>query len=285
MLIECHTNKGLIFIFYNLLIDELIDSFWITLLSASSVGAIITATFTIIFNKLAKNREEYITMSRYKIDVISKSKPYLNQEALLYGKLSFALNEQRENNDYLLCFYFICNILFIKQKILYEYGDIQFDKTISEEVIADIGDHLIRILSNNVVHMTLFDLENMANFVKFNQSYPAFKREFEDKNNEIFNKFQEGISNLEDTDYRDLKQSCLCFYRLMKFELLYIYKLWYKTEPNSSSIEKEVLDYIKKQSIEHIDLSESYKKYYKHITLSGLSKWEKFEKENQLGRY
>ena len=148
----------------------MIDSLVITLLSASGVGAIITATFTIIFDKLARNREEYITMSRYKIDVISKSKPYLNQEALLYGKLSYALKEQGENPDYLLCFYYICNILFIKQKILEEYGDIQFDKTVSEEVIADIGDHLIRLLTNNTVKMSILDLENMANLVKFKQS-------------------------------------------------------------------------------------------------------------------
>ena len=71
----------------------------------------------------------------------------------------------------------------------------------------------------------------------------------------------------------------------MKFELLYIYKLWYKTKPTSSNNENEVLDYIKKQSIEHKYLSESYKKYYKHITFSGLSKWKKFEKENQLDMY
>ena len=259
------------------------DSLVITLLSASGVGAIITAMFTIIFNKLAKNRDEYITMSRYKIDVISRSKPYLNQEALLYGKLSYDLKKQGENIDYLLCFYYICNILFIKRKILEEYGDIQFDKTISEEVIADIGDNLIRTLTNNTMNMSILDLENMANMVQFRQSYPAFKREYDHKNNEIINKIQTGLSNLKETEYNDLKLSCLCFYRLMKFELLYIYKLWYKTEPTSSNIENEVLDYIQKQSIEHKNLSESYKKYYKHINLSGLNKLKKFEKENQLG--
>ena len=33
----------------------------------------------------------------------------------------------------------------------------------------------------------------------------------------------------------------------MKFELLYLYKLWYKTKPTSSNNENEVLDYIKKK--------------------------------------
>jgi len=250
-------------------------------------GGLGVAIFNHVSQRSIRNREEFTTLSKYKIDTISKSKPYLVQLANLYVTLAYALPENKVDVDNLRCFYLVCNILNIRQKIQQQYGDVQFDNINAEEVISAASEYLITQLLDPTTTITVIDISRMSDLVSSEPPYYLF---LDDVNRteakKLLDKFQSWLTNLDDPIYENLRLSCLCYYGLTNLEVTYLYRIWYKNEPKFSNLNPDIVNYIKKQINDDNNkkMQEIYRNYLKRISNFGLSRRDKLVKKLKLNK-
>src|ERR1041385_9143774 len=111
-------------------------------------GGIGAALLTAFANRLSKKREQYLDIAKYKIDTISKAKPYLIQQArycdLLFSHLS--TNKDRSDIDAKLCLYYISNFLFHRSEIHRQFGEVQFDHLEAERIVRNYENMIIGVI-------------------------------------------------------------------------------------------------------------------------------------------
>jgi hypothetical protein len=103
------------------------------LLGAGGIGAIITK----IYDHWMTKRQERIDMARIRLDTISKAAPYYSRLAVYNcWNLASLLRSENETPDFELMFYYLCNILYLRHKIIQTFGEIQLDNLEAEEIIG-----------------------------------------------------------------------------------------------------------------------------------------------------
>jgi|SRR5918992_6234296 hypothetical protein len=108
----------------------------ITTLAAISVAAAIIAALT---NWLIRNRQEFIEISKYRMESISKTRAYsqliryYSSVASLFG---YAIKYGRERVDSTLLLYYICCIHYLHRKSLEQVGDLQLANLDGEKFVA-----------------------------------------------------------------------------------------------------------------------------------------------------
>lgn len=259
---------------------------WLDIAILIGTGGLGVALFNHFSQRSIRNREEFTTLSTYKIDTISKSKPYLVRLANLYVTLSYALVRNRDKVDYLRCFYLVCNILSIRQKIQQEYGDVQFDNINAEEVISAVSEYFINQLLDPSTNVSVNDISRMSDLVSSGNPYYLF---IDDVNKtevkKLLDKFESWLKKLDDSTYENLRLTCLCYYGLTNLEVTYLYRIWYKSEPKFSNLDRDIVSYIEMQMNGDNDkMREIYRNYYNRISSFGLGRKDRLLRKLNLNR-
>jgi hypothetical protein len=223
------------------------------------IGAVATA-FTLLIESIRdwiiKRREEYVDISKYKIDSISKSRPNLIKQASYYNAIHAQLTDNDTNPE--LCFFYMCNILMLNKIFFETYGQIQFDNRLAEDTIGAIGD---KILSSLDESLGLESSARMETLARLELSYDEFKRVIIPTNDNLYKKFSTWLYVTKSSD--DMIKSCKTYAELIMLELNIIYQIWYKKQkPSYIFLSKDVRNY----------LAESYDLYYSRI-YSMAGKW------------
>ncbi|MFZ0895164.1 MAG: hypothetical protein WAZ77_11750 [Candidatus Nitrosopolaris sp.] len=128
-------------------------------------------------------RQERIEMTRIRMDTISKAAPYYSRLAVYNcWNLASLLGPENETRDFELMFYYLCNILYLRHKIIQTFGEIQLDNLEAEGIIGD----LLRAI-NNLVTNGLGRLE-------------ASRIEYLVENDTPFHAFHDTLQRAENTD-------------------------------------------------------------------------------------
>lgn len=107
----------------------------VTAIISSGVAVVLIESFR---DWLFKRRNEFVEQPKQKIEIISKVTAYYNQIAFNRVQFSRELGKDVKECDTALCMYYLCNILELKQKIRFLFGDIQLDNLEAEEITDKI---------------------------------------------------------------------------------------------------------------------------------------------------
>lgn len=95
------------------------------------------AMVTLFFNHLMRKRQERLDMERLRLDTISKAAPYYSRLAVYNcHNLADMLRKPNEIRNYELMFYYLCNTLYLRHKIIQFFGEIQLDDLEAEESLG-----------------------------------------------------------------------------------------------------------------------------------------------------
>jgi hypothetical protein len=130
------------------------------------VGAILSSSvIALIIEKIhdwfSKKRERYFEISKYKIDILSKVVPYYNQIAFNFIQLYRTLCA--DTPDFMLCMYHMCNVLNLRQKIRFLFGDLQLDNLEAEEIIEGFFSEIISLIRNKFDNLEYSRLDLLRN--------------------------------------------------------------------------------------------------------------------------
>ena len=168
------------------------------LIQIAIAGTGAAAVITWFGNWVIKRREEYIDMSKYKIDSISRSKDYFIQLARYYGYLSSVLNLGHKAGtkkiDSESCLYYIANILSIHKTIFDRIGDLQLDDLEAEKIIVSFSTYVTGMLNSGLGEVSLFTLVDIIREKNRLISLPEFSKKLSQcPNNQIKTIFQTWI--------------------------------------------------------------------------------------------
>jgi hypothetical protein len=250
---------------------------WLDILIVSTLtGSVVAAGLTAFTNRLAKRREEYLDMAKYKMDSIFKSKHYFIQMARFYEFLYYQLNGERANFDFMQILYFICNILYLREEVRRSFGAIQLGDLGAENVVKETGDKLLSALDQVYLYE---DISRLTDLARCNLPYHVFRTRVATDNIDLLDKLRNWLSNTMLSD--ELKKSCLCYRQLILFELNHIFKVWYGREPVFKiDITRDIEEYLLKESSKK-ENQPLYKDYYRRISSFGMSRRQKFFKKLQ----
>lgn len=231
-----------------------------TLLTAIIIpSGIVAGIFEYYRNRMGIKRQEYLEISKLKIQNLSQSVTYYAAMGEWY--FHFALELEKGNGrDNKLLFYYSCKCLNAHKKWYAEIGQWQFDNIAAEWVIEEFRYFLYGILLESLGFAAL---DKMRNIVKEDTTYEKFCDSI-NQNLELLNSFTSSLGSLSTENTKKLINSCKWFVILMSLETYSMYKVWYDDNPYIDDIlaEKDLLDYLKKR----------YPSYYKRI-ISLESRW------------
>ena len=138
----------------------------VAIAGTSGAGALIAG----VTNKLIKRREEYVDISKYKINEIAKTKSMVirwgRRNTELVRKMKAA---SRASLDYPYCFFCICQILYLRW-IIYEEHGFQLDDLRTENLLHDFGTHLRKSMLKIGENLDEHDLSEIIHIAHDNTS-------------------------------------------------------------------------------------------------------------------
>lgn len=216
---------------------------------------------TYLANYWAKNREERITMAKYKIDAISKSKPLLIQKARFSGAIYRSLTTEtagerriitdRDDIDYTKTLYYLCCFLCTQQRVFFEFGDLQLDDLDAEAAIGAYENKIVETLLNSPI--INHQVTTLAYLAEKEMPYDNFSVKVRDS--QILSIFEAWIRSLSEREFQNLAIYCRAYHELLTLEFNHVYKIWYGKDPSTTSLAASTLEHV----------SKNYKEYYAHI--------------------
>lgn len=207
-------------------------------IAVTGAGILVTA----FADKLAKNRQERIEMSKYKIDAISKSKPYFIQKAKYCDIIYSELNQTaRAKINFELCLYSICCFLYVRQKIFLQFGDLQLDDLEAESIIGWYESQIVNSIYNDMGE-DAYKLSCLAENDGKEITYDIFFNNM--KSNAILEKFKNMILSASDKKIEFFSACNRGYYDLLLLEFNHIYRIWYGKEPKTHVLAKSTKDHI-----------------------------------------
>jgi hypothetical protein len=217
------------------------------LLTVIISGGIVAGLFEWFRNWVTKRREEYIDMSKIRLDSLSKSIPYYSRmrtyQMLLWTEL------EKDSIDSALSLYYICNIVNLTDEYMETVGGWQLDNLQAETIIQEC----LAYLFDELLELGYPDINKMIYAAKDNRSYHSF-RDMLSNNKDFYERFTKWL--MKEKRPIELAKRSRWFYELLSLELYHCYKLWYGEEPSPSDLSKDTIEYIKTK----------YPKYFKRIT-------------------
>ena len=108
----------------------------ITILASGGVAA---ALLTIFANWLSKRRQNDNGIARHRMEILSQYVSLYNGLALYTNwNISWKLRESKENIDYSLIMYYVCDFLQLRKQLIHSLGTLQFDNLDAESIISDL---------------------------------------------------------------------------------------------------------------------------------------------------
>ena len=233
------------------------DGTWIATFTAIGFGAIMAAVVTYAGNRWMKKREEYIDLSKYKIDTITKQKHYLFQLKRYYWLLGLIINDEilergyrsedtsqpvralnpaegnETRSDYDIWMYYLCCILTIQRKIFEQYGGIQLDDKKAENVLAEFMREFARYV------MDPFDTtqaDRLSYLIRTEPDYSSiseFRILIQDPdNNPLYADFERAFRNMKLDRLKKIQHNSQAASLLLGLEVNQVYELWYKSGTN-----------------------------------------------------
>lgn len=234
-------------------------------------GGIVAGIFEGIRNWFAKKREEYIDISKTKMEKISNALPYYNKFVYYFLTIGNYINHvSKENNPDFLhqkyskeYLYYIGILLNLLDNFNKEFGALQLDSIAAENILSNIipeyqktirrkiGFNYFSILSSDLVRRDN-DYFNFHEFdSKFMENHNFISSVYDDLRVEFENKI------LSDENTMDkLYELGSCFVDILVFEVNHSFKLWYGQGQKYENLKPTTLRYIILNS----------PKYYKRIT-------------------
>jgi hypothetical protein len=234
-----------------------LDGTWIATFTAIGFGAIMAAVVTYAGNRWMKKREEYIDLSKYKIDTITKQKHYLFQLKRYYWLLGLIINDEilergyrsedtsqpvrvlnpaegnETRSDYDIWMYYLCCILTIQRKIFEQYGGIQLDDKKAENVLAEFMREFARYV------MDPFDTtqaDRLSYLIRTEPDYSSiseFRILIQDPdNNPLYADFERAFRNMKLDRLKKIQHNSQAASLLLGLEVNQVYELWYKSGTN-----------------------------------------------------
>lgn len=239
-------------------------SLWTIFSTIIISGGIVAGLFEWFRNYIAKRREEYVDISKLKIDYISKSLPFYSQMVFYHNGISDFL-ATKKYKDYVNVFlYYLSNLLYLKDGYFKKFGAIQLGSFRGESVLEEIGTNFNRQIADKIgfYHMSL-----ISNLAKDKIGYHQFEEALK-SNKDLIDLFLASDSGFfSDLNLiKQLKMECRCFAEIMTLEVNTVYREWYGKEEEliwkSIPLKDDVVDYIKEN---HYDY------YPRLISLTGWS--------------
>lgn len=211
---------------------------WHLLATAIISSGVLVALIESFRDWLFKRREEYVELTKQKIDIISKATAYYNQIAFNCVQFSRELGKGIKERDVMLCMYHLCIILELKQKIRFLFGDIQLDNLEAEEIIDKFFGKIVYSVKNT---FNSLEYSKFSYLTKDYIPYHLFYNNVQENEKALYGKFSEWISNKELTE---LTQYSQWYAELIMFELNHIYAVWYGDEPKFSKLSPKLRQYL-----------------------------------------
>jgi len=202
-------------------------------------GGIVAGSFEWLRDTLARRRQEYLDISKIKIDYISKSLPYYGQLSFYNYMLSKLLRTKRYATYFNLILYYICSLLYLENKYFKTFGAIQLGSSDAETVLESINTDFKFMIATKIGQR---NISLLSNILRDDLPYHEFE-DFLKVNETIVKDFCEIFSDSQILE--ELEKRCRYFHELITLEVNDIYKEWYKKEIPSYNINDDTIDYIK----------------------------------------
>jgi hypothetical protein len=237
--------------------NSLLDAIILSILTGGGVISLLS----LFLDRLSKKRADYISINNQKIERFSKAELYYVQLASYYSALSSLLRaaiEKKENIDYDLCIWFICNILYLLHKFHKEIGIVQLNNAYVEQVIYELmvtifGKLLDPKFDNKLKYPDLYRLRES---IDENTTYDAFHAAMEADKTGHYSKVDKWLKEVEEKadELLDLERKSRWYSRLIYFEMTMMYEIYYGKHhiqqffEHRRSIDKDLLDYLAKNN-------------------------------------
>jgi hypothetical protein len=179
-------------------------------------GSILAGIFEWIRYYFTRKREEYIDLSKHRMDVISKSSPYLFQIATYAYRLHQEL--EKSNMDAVQCLYHLCCFFYARNRIFISVGGIQLDDLSAEDAISSLINDIHEIIS---IGVGLESIHIMQKLVDENHDYHSFKTCTIPNNSQFYNDFHRWLSTVDKKILNGFRNE-LCVQVMVRSEAKYI---------------------------------------------------------------
>jgi hypothetical protein len=228
--------------------DSLVNLFT----SVAISGSVAAAGLTAFANWLMRRRQEYLEVAKYKIDQISKFRPYIKQlESNHDGIAEDIFNGATNDTKAMLFLYYISNILYIRRQ-MYEKSPLQLSDLYAENLINDIGQQAFVEFTEG---FNDDDLSIMTHLVNDSTSYVEFSNKMRCvEYSYLHNKIEKWLlKKIKERDFEEIKLYSKYYADLLAFELSRAYSIWYGETPRMRS-------YLSEKTVHH--LKKTHPRYY-----------------------
>jgi hypothetical protein len=169
--------------------------------------------------------------------------PFYNQLAQNSWGLGWSFIEEK-SGDYGRIMYYLCRMLYFRDKIVREFGDLQFADLGAERIVNNIWQDINQILVKRLGHITLSRFISLA---ENNMLYHEFHNALlSNENDDIYSEFVEWLSNgLSEVELEQMEKT-MWYAQLIMFEANHVYHLWYAEEPSLESFQPKLKHYLQK---------------------------------------
>ena len=217
-------------------------------------GGIVAGLFEWFRNWMMRKREEYMDISKIKIEYISKSLPYYSQSAYYFNGLSSYIKSKRRNDYSQICMYYVSNGLRLRHEYFKKFGVIQLDNIEAEEILESISQNLSLTITDK---MGIRDMSLMISLTEENILFHEFKNNLLQNYSELLRKFEERIlTNKEVLEV--LEKHARWFAELITLEVNHNYRIWYGQDVVLTGLSDDTLQFLKNQHLTYYDRITSF---------------------------
>jgi hypothetical protein len=217
-----------------------VTTVWQLFVSAVISSGVFVVGIEMIHDYFSKKREKLFEIAKYRMETISRAAPYYSRLAVYNcWNISWMLEVANENCDYELVFYYLCNVLYLRNKIIQKFGELQLDNLEAEDIIGNLGRTIVNMINKD---FGFIDASRMRCLVEDDLPYHKFHESISNDNRDLYKKFRDWISN--DGTKNEVEKNCRWYADLIMLELNRIYEPWYGEPPNLSRIHGDLRSYL-----------------------------------------
>ena len=238
----------------------------LTAITITIIGSATATGITFLYNWMARRRQEYVEMARFRMNKIGKAeKSYL--DLIRYSSVLQRLLKDFDPSPKRLMdkrsFYYLISLIKAMKKLTDDVGGFLLINHDAEKAIINLHINIV-----NLIRDKLFtDLEVGELRESFLDSFTLLdlnnKLLYDKRVRLLFHRWKKWLKNKDNSeDVSQLRKSLLCYYDLLTLELNTVYKLWYESELNfferrfhyrtieaRNYLNKETKDYLRKEKL------------------------------------
>lgn len=142
--------------------DSSVVTIWSIFTTLIISGGIVAGLFEWLRSYIAKRREEYLDISKLKIEYISKSIPYYGQMIFYHKMISRLLRTKQYAKHRNVILYYLCNLLNVKNSYFKEFGTIQLGSFRAEALLVSVSEHLDSMIADKIGITNMSIISNLV---------------------------------------------------------------------------------------------------------------------------